>query len=388
MAEPIIIAGAGQAGAKAAETLRRSGYDGDLVLIGDEPHEPYQRPPLSKKFLSGAIDAAQLWLYGPGFANELSIEFLKGERVTAIDRAAKRVALASGRSIPYAKLLIATGTRPRILPLPGADLDGVHVLRSIADVEAMQAELQTPKHVTIIGGGYIGLETAAMLRQMGHDATVIEAQPRLLQRVAGPEISEFFRALHTGRGVNLRLGAGVKAITGTGRVDGVETSEGRIAADIVLVAAGSVANDELARDAGLAAQDGIIVDSQCRAGEDIYAAGDCTRFFSQRYGRSIRLESVQNATDQARAAAAAMLGGSETYDPVPWFWSDQYDIKLQIAGLNQGYDRTEITGDPASGSFSLAYFAGDRLLCVDAINAPRAHMMARRELAAASALRG
>jgi 3-phenylpropionate/trans-cinnamate dioxygenase ferredoxin reductase subunit len=382
MAEPIIIVGAGQAGAKAAETLRRSGYDGDLVLVGDEPHEPYQRPPLSKKFLSGAIDASQLWLYGPGFTEELRIDFLKGETATAIDRAAKRLTLASGRSLPYAQLLLATGTRPRRLPLPGADLNGVFVLRSIAHVEAMQAALQTPRRTAIIGGGYVGLETAAMLRQMGHDVVVIEAQPRLLQRVAGPEISEFFRDLHVGQGVEIRLGAGVKAITGTGRVDGVETSDGRCAAELVLVAAGSVPNDEIARAAGLETSDGIVVDGQCRAAADIYAAGDCTRFFSPRYGRSIRLESVQNATDQARAAAAAMLGATDVYDPVPWFWSDQYHIKLQIAGLNQGYDRTEIAGDPASGSFSLAYFAGDRLLCVDAVNAPRAHMLARRQLAA------
>lgn len=383
MAEPITIVGAGQAGAKAAETLRRSGYDGDLVLIGDEPYEPYQRPPLSKKFLSGAIDVSQLWLYGPTFAEELKITFLKGERVAAIDRSAKRVALASGRSVPFSKLLLATGTRARRLPIPGADLDGVFVLRTIADVEAMRAALPSPKRVVIIGGGYVGLETGAMLRQMGHDVSVIEAQPRLLQRVAGPEISEFFRALHVEHGVNLRLGVAVNAITGSGHVNGVETSEGRIGADMVLVAAGSVPNDELARDAGLETGDGIVVDGQCRAADDIFAAGDCTRFFAPRYGRSIRLESVQNATDQARAAAAAMLGGADTYDPVPWFWSDQYHIKLQIAGLNQGYDRTEVTGDPASGSFSLAYYAGDRLLCVDAVNAPRAHMLARRQLASA-----
>jgi 3-phenylpropionate/trans-cinnamate dioxygenase ferredoxin reductase subunit len=384
MAEPIVIVGAGQAGAKAAETLRRSGYDGALVLMGVVGVVGYQRPPLSKKFLSGAIDAAQLRLYGPGFANELDLEFVKNERVTAIDRSAKRITSASGRIVPYSKLLLATGTRPRILPLPGADLKGVHVLRSIADVEAMQAELHSPKHVAIIGGGYIGLETAAMLRLMGHDATVIEAQRRLLQRVAGPEISDFFRTLHIKNGVRIRLGAGVKAITGTGHVDGVETSDGRVPAELVLVAAGSVANDELARAAGLETADGIIVDGQCRAGDDVFAAGDCTRFFSPRYGRSIRLESVQNATDQARAAAAAMLGITEVYDPVPWFWSDQYDIKLQIAGLNQGYDRTETTGDPDAGSFSLAYFSGNRLLCVDAINAPRAHMTARRQLASAT----
>ncbi|MGD9804379.1 MAG: NAD(P)/FAD-dependent oxidoreductase [Hyphomicrobiaceae bacterium] len=381
MAEPIIIVGAGQAGAKSAETLRRLGYDGDLLLIGDEPHEPYQRPPLSKKFLSGEMDAARLWLNGPGFYDSIGIQLTTGDRVDAIDRSDKRITLRSGRRLPYDKLLIATGSRPRTLPLAGAALPGVHTLRSIADVLDMQRVRQGSSRVAIIGGGYIGLEVAAMLRQMGNEATVIEAQPRLLQRVAGPEISDFFRALHAGKDVAIRLGSTVKRIVGENRVEGVETSDAYVPADLALIAAGSVANEELAREAGLPTNDGIIVDQQCRAADDIFAAGDCTRFTSRRYGRTIRLESVQNATDQGRAAAVSMLGSTDIYDPVPWFWSDQYDIKLQIAGLSQGYDRTEMTGDPAGGSFSLAYFADDRLLCVDAVNSPRAHMMARRQLA-------
>ncbi|MGE0766439.1 MAG: NAD(P)/FAD-dependent oxidoreductase [Hyphomicrobiaceae bacterium] len=381
MAEPIIIVGGGQAGAKAAETLRRLGYDGDILLIGEEPHEPYQRPPLSKKFLSGEFVTARLWLNGPGYYESTGVELVTGERVVAIDRDGKCIETAAGRRLAYDKLLLATGSRPRALPIPGAELPGVHMLRSIGDVLAMQSIRQGLSRVVIIGGGYIGLEVAAMLRQMNNAATVIEAQARLLQRVAGPEISDFFHALHAGRGVSVRLGASVKRIVGQSRVEGVETDDGLIPADLVLVAAGSVANDELARDAGLATKDGVLVDDRCHAGAGIFAAGDCARFHSRRYGRSIRLESVQNATDQARAAAAAMLGASDVYDPVPWFWSDQYDVKLQIAGLSHGYDRTEMMGDPEKPSFSLAYFAADRLLCVDAVNEPRSHMLARRQLA-------
>ncbi|MEZ5815472.1 MAG: FAD-dependent oxidoreductase [Hyphomicrobiaceae bacterium] len=381
MSEPIIIVGAGQAGAKAAEALRRLGYDGDLLLIGEEPHEPYQRPPLSKKYLAGEMEASQLWLNGPGFYDKLGIELVTGERILAIDRPSKRLAAASGRHFPYAQLLLATGSRPRIPPIEGTALPGVHTLRSIADVLALQSVRHGACRVVIVGGGYIGLEVAAILRAMGNPVTVIEAQARLLQRVAGPDISAFFHDLHTRNGVDIRLGASVRRIVGTSGVEGVETTEAFHPADIVLVAAGSVANDELARESGLETNDGILVDDSARAADAIFAAGDCTRFYSRRYGRSIRLESVQNATDQARTAAAAMLGTSEVYDPVPWFWSDQYHVKLQIAGLNHGHDRTETTGDPASGSFSLAYFNGDRLLCVDAVNAPRAHMTARRDLA-------
>ena len=385
MSGPIVIVGAGQAGAKAAEALRRLGYDGAILLVGDEPHEPYQRPPLSKKYLSGHIETSQLWLNGPGFYESQRIELITGERIVGLDPALKRLETANGRAISYDKLLLATGTRPRAIPLPGHDLAGVHMLRSIDDVLAMQSVRQGQCRVAIVGGGYIGLEVAAILRSLGNAVTVLEAQPRLLQRVAGPAISQFFHDLHTTKGVDIRLGAAVRRIVGNGKVEGIETADGTVPADLVLIAAGSVANDELARDAGLATNDGILVDGTCRVAPDIYAAGDCTRFFSQRYGRSIRLESVQNATDQARAAAAAMLGATETYDPVPWFWSDQYDVKLQIAGLNQGHDRTEISGNPDDGSFSLAYFSGDRLLCVDAVNAARTHMAARRQIAETTA---
>ena len=384
MTDPIVIVGAGQAGAKAAETLRRLGFDGAIMIVGDEPHETYQRPPLSKKYLSGEIETAQLWLNGPGFYESQRIEVVTGERVVSIDPRARRVETASNRAFSYSKLLLATGSRPRALPLPGSDLPGVHMLRSISDVLAMEAVRGGSCRVVIIGGGYIGLEVAAMLRSMGNAVTILEAQQRLLQRVAGPVLSGFFHELHTRRGVDIRLSASVRAIVGTGKVEQVETADTVIPADLVLIAAGSIANDDLAAAAGLSVGDGILVDETCRAADDIYAAGDCTRFFSRRYGRSIRLESVQNATDQARAAAAAMLGAWDIYDPVPWFWSDQYDVKLQIAGLNLGHDRTEVSGDTGIASFALSYFAGDRLLCVDAVNAPREHMLARRRIATAT----
>ncbi len=381
MTDSIVIVGAGQAGAKAAEALRRLGFDGGIMLVGDEPHEPYQRPPLSKKYLSGAMETPQLALNGPGFYESQRIDLVTDEHVVALDPVAKRLETASGRAIPYGKLLLTTGSRPRVLALPGNDLPGVHTLRSIRDVVAMQAVRNGRCHVAIVGGGYIGLEVAAMLRAMGNAVTILEAQERLLQRVAGPAMSRFFHDLHAANGVDIRLGASVRAIVGAGKVEGVETADALVPADLVLIAAGSVANDDLARTAGLEVADGIIVDETCHVADDIYAAGDCTRFYSRRYRRSIRLESVQNATDQARSAAAAMLGARDAYDPVPWFWSDQYDVKLQIAGLNQGHDRTEISGDASAASFSLSYFAGDRLLCVDAVNAPRDHMLARRRIA-------
>lgn len=381
MREPIVIVGAGQSALKCAETLRRLGFDGAIRMIGDEPHPPYQRPPLSKKFLSGECTSEQLWLAPPAFFEKNAIELMTGTEAIAIDRSQRSVALRDGRNLPFGRLLVATGSRPRSLAIAGARLSGVHALRGIDDVVAMRSELAEAARIVIIGGGYIGLEVAAVLRTMSRDVTVLEAQDRLLQRVVSPEVSHYFAELHRAKGVRIFTGATVQAIAGRDRVEAVETGVGRLPADIVLVAIGSVANDELAAAAGLETANGIVVDAMCHAADGIHAAGDCARFPSRRYGTPIRLESVQNATDQGRAAAAAMLGAPEIYDPVPWFWSDQYDTKLQIAGLSLGHDRVSVDGDPATGSFAVSYFAGDRLLAVDAINAPRAHMMARRQLA-------
>jgi 3-phenylpropionate/trans-cinnamate dioxygenase ferredoxin reductase component len=384
LSAPIIIAGAGQAGVRAAETLRRLGYDGAVMLIGDEPYPPYQRPPLSKKFLLGEMRKEQLWLQGDGFFTQNAIELMVGRQVGAIDAGLKRVQLTDGSEYSYHKLILTTGSHARRLPVSGADLAGVHTLRTIADVLHLREAMAGAGRVAIIGGGYIGLEVAAVLREQGKAVVVLEGEDRLLKRAMSPLMSAFFLKLHTAHGADVRLGETVVRLIGQGHVSAVALDHGEpVAADLVLVAVGGRANDALASAAGIACQDGIMVDAHGLAAPDIYAAGDCARFPSRRYGRLVRLESVQNANDQARAVAQAIVGTPEVYDPVPWFWSDQYDVKLQIAGLAQGFDRHVTEGDPESGSFSVSYFHGDRLLAVDAVNAPRAHMLARRQLAQA-----
>lgn len=383
MSEPIIIIGAGQAGIKAAETLRMKGFDGDLLLIGEETWPPYQRPPLSKAYLKGELSEERLFLKASDYFQGANIDLMTGARVAAIDPAAHSIVLSDGRSLSFSKLLLATGTRARTLPLPGGDLDGVFTLRGIDDTRKIAGALKGASSVAIIGGGYIGMEFAAVARGFGKAVTVIEAQDRILKRSVAPEISEFFQTLHAGHGVRLMLGEGVARIVGAGRAEGVELASGEVvAAGLVLVAAGAAPVTELAEQAGLEVERGVVVDEACRtSASDIFAAGDCTVFASARYRRRIGLESVQNASDQGKAAALAMLGEETVYDPVPWFWSDQYDVKLQIAGLAEGYDRTERAGEPGEGRFALRYFAGNTLLAVDAINDPRSHMMARKELA-------
>ncbi|MEM6462542.1 MAG: FAD-dependent oxidoreductase [Pseudomonadota bacterium] len=381
--EPIVIVGAGQCGIKAAETLRQNGYEGGVVMIGDEPHAPYQRPPLSKAFLKGEMELERLMLKGDAFFETFNIDARSSSRVERVDAAGRTVLLSDGSAIGYAKVLLATGTRSRRIPVPGLELAGVHYMRTIADVEAISAALKPGVRIAIIGGGYIGLEVASALRSFDYDVTVLESEQRVLQRVVCQQLSDYFQRVHTERGVDIHVNARVEAIEGGDRVERVRLSDGgSVDADLVLMAVGAEPVGELAKAAGLAINNGIEVDETCRTSDaNIYAAGDCASFFSNRYGRHIRLESVQNAIDQGKHAALAMLGSQDVYDPVPWFWSDQYDIKLQIAGLSDGYDRLETEGSEADGSFVIRYFAGDRLICVDAVNAPRAHMMSRRELA-------
>ena len=378
----VIILGAGQAGGQCAASLRRSGFDGRIVLAGSEPHPPYQRPPLSKKHLAGEIDDEALHLRPAAFYEQNRIDCRFGVAVEAIDRAALKLRLSDGSDLAYAKLVICTGTRPRALPLPGVGLEGVVTLRTIADVEAMRARLAAPGRVAIVGGGYIGLEVAAVARAMGHEVTVVESRDRVMQRVVSPDVSAFFDALHRENGVDIRLNTGVEGFSGEDHVRAVRLANGEeLACDLALVAVGAVPNEELARDAGLEVDDGILVDAHGQTSDaHIYAAGDCTRFFSARYGRSIRLESVQNAIDQAKAVAAALTGAATDYDPVPWFWSDQYAIKLQIAGLSQGHDTALTVGDPAGQSFYVVYLSQGRIAAVDSINHPRSHMMARRAI--------
>lgn len=382
--EPIVVVGAGQCGLKAVETLRQAGYGEDLVLVGEEPHAPYQRPPLSKAFLKGEVGRERLMLKAEGFYEDQRIDTRFGARAVALRPGEHRLELQDGGSIAYSRLLLATGTRARRITLPGADLPGVFLLRELADVEWLASHLSSGMRIAVIGGGYIGLEVAAALRVAGYDMTVVEGADRVMRRVVCPAVSEFFEALHRDRGVDLRTGTPPARIAGSERADAVELADGsRLACDAVLIAVGAEPVTELAGDAGLAVDNGILVDEACRtSAPDVFAAGDCAAFPSGRYGRTLRLESVQNAIDQGKAAAQAMLGQDVSYDPLPWFWSDQYDVKLQIVGLSEGYTDTDTEGDPGEGSFAVTYLKEGRPICVDAVNRPKAHMMARRSLAA------
>ncbi|MES0869475.1 NAD(P)/FAD-dependent oxidoreductase [Pseudovibrio sp. SCP19] len=385
MINKIVVVGAGQAGVQAAQTLRQKGYEGELVMLGNEPQPPYQRPPLSKKFLSGEVEPDALFIRPEAFYEMNNIDLKLNAQVDRIDLENKSVTLASGEAVTWDKLLLATGTRARDLPLPGADLEGVVSLRSIGDVELIKKLFVPGKKLVVIGGGYIGLEVTAVAKGMGLDVIVLEAQERLLKRVVSPDVSSFFHNLHAGRGAELHCGTGVTSIEGKdGKVTGVKLADGtELPCDLVLSAVGAVPNSELAAAAGLDVDDGILVDGAGQTShEDVYACGDCVRFFSERYGRSIRLESVQNAIDQAKAVAVALTDPandhSHDYDPLPWFWSDQHHIKLQIAGLSNGYDEAVLVGDTSADSFYVAYLEKGKLIAVDSINHPRSHMMARR----------
>ena len=383
MSGGILILGAGQAAAQLAISLRQGGHDGAIGMVGDEPYAPYQRPPLSKAFLKERPAADSLLLRRESYWADHKVQLELGTPAAAVDLARKQVALRDGRTHDYDTLVFATGTRARDLPLPGIGLPGVFSLRKIDDVRRLRPALDDARRIAIVGGGYIGLEVAAVMRQEGRDAIVVEAEGRVMKRVAGVAVSGFFDTLHRSRGVDIRLGARLAAIDGDGRATGITLTSGeRIAADLVLVATGARANDDLAAAAGLPCEEGIVVNDLARAAADVYAIGDCARFFSHRYGCKIRLECVQNAVDQAKTAAAAIMGQGKPYDPVPWFWSDQYEIKLQITGLLDGFDAAETIGNPAEAKFSVEYRKSGKLIAVDAVNDGRAHMLGRRRIAA------
>ena len=372
----IVVVGAGQASASLVARLRSKGFDGTITVLGDEPVPPYQRPPLSKKYLTGEMELERLFLRPESFYPEQNIDLRTGVAVTAIDRAAKTVATSTG-PVAYDRLVLATGSRPRLLPAAiGGGLDGVYAVRTLADVDAMAAEFASGRRVIIVGGGYIGLEAAAVAAGRGLKVTLVEAAPRILQRVAAPETSDYFRALHTSHGVEIVEGVGLERLAGQTRVEGAVLSDGReIAADFAIVGIGILPATELAETAGLGLDNGIAVDALCRSDDgDIFAIGDCASF-PHRDGR-LRLESVPNAIDMGEAVADILCGGTEPYRPRPWFWSDQYDVTLQIAGLNSGYDQV-ITRDGERGP-SFWYFGNGRLLAVDAANDPRSYMMGKR----------
>ncbi|MBC56819.1 MAG: pyridine nucleotide-disulfide oxidoreductase [Confluentimicrobium sp.] len=375
----IVIIGAGQAGSALAVKLRSLEFTGAITLVGEEAAPPYQRPPLSKKYLMGELELKRLYLRPESFYADNGISLHLSETAVAIDRKDK-VVIAGGAAIPYDQLALTTGSVPRRLPGSiGGELDGVHVVRNLADVDAMAPAFTEGARVLIVGGGYIGLEAAAVAAKLGLKVTLVEMGDRILQRVAAPQTSDFFRDLHRAHGVDLREGIGLTRLLGEDRVTGAELSDGTILElDFVIAGVGVTPATELAEAAGLTIDNGIAVDAFGRTSDpSIWSAGDCASFPYK--GGRIRLESVQNAIEQAELVAANMLGAEKSYMPYPWFWSDQYDVKLQIAGLNTGYDNVVVR--PGAGAAqSNWYYAGDTLLAVDAMNDPRAYMIGKRML--------
>ncbi|MGR3525722.1 MAG: NAD(P)/FAD-dependent oxidoreductase [Paracoccaceae bacterium] len=374
----VVVIGAGQAGSSLVAKLRNSGFDGRITLIGAEPVPPYQRPPLSKAYLLGDMTLDRLFLRPESFYAEHDIDLRLNTRVTGIDRAARIVRLGD-EVIRYDHLVLTTGSDPRRLPSSiGGALAGVFVVRDLADVDAMAPHVVAGRRALIVGGGYIGLEAAAVATKRGLEVTLVEMADRILQRVAAPETSAYFRALHQAHGVTIREGVGLDRLLGEGRVTGARLSDGtELAADLVIVGVGIAPATALAEAAGLEIENGIKVDARGQTSDPaIWAAGDCASF-PWKAGR-IRLESVPNAIDQAECVAENIMGAAKDYEAKPWFWSDQYDVKLQIAGLNTGYDHTVVRPGDKPGSQSVWYFRGDALLAVDAMNDPRAYMIGKR----------
>jgi 3-phenylpropionate/trans-cinnamate dioxygenase ferredoxin reductase component len=387
MYERIAIVGGGQAAVQAIDTLRRKGFTGKLTLIGDEPWLPYQRPPLSKKYLAGALERERLLLRPQHFYDSHSVETRLGRRVEELALREQRLRLDDGATVAYDALLIATGSRPRPLAAPGADLEGVYFLRTIADVEQIRARLLPGRRLVIVGGGYIGLEVAATAREAGLEVTVLEMADRVMNRVVCPQLSAFYEAQHARHGVRILCNSKVRALAaapGSSHVRAVVTEDGQEhAADTVVVGCGVLPADELAVAAGLACENGIVVDDHCQTSDPvIYAAGDCTSHPSLHYGRRLRLESVDNAFEQGASAAQNLLGLETVHHKVPWFWSDQYDLKLIIIGIGQGYDTVVMRGDPATHAFSVCYLRGGELIAVDTVNSPKDQMAARKLIAA------
>ena len=368
MSAGVVIVGAGQAGFQCAMSLRTEGFQGAVTLIGEEPWLPYQRPPLSKAFMAGKQDIDATNLRPESFYRDQQIGLLMGDRVTAIDRVKRAVTLASGNEIPYAALVLATGARNRRLPIPGACY-----LRTRDEAVEIAGRLESARNLLIIGGGFIGLELAATAASLGKQVLVVEAQDRLMPRAVAPIMSQYFLDLHTAHGIRFALGCTADQAVGP-------------PADLVIAGIGVVPNTELAEAAGLAAANGILVDEYLRTTDaNIYAIGDCAQHPNRFAGARVRLESVQNAVDQARSVAASIIGRARPYDAVPWFWTDQFHVKLQMAGLSQGYDSVVTDGDPATHKFSVRYFRNGRMIAIDSVNRPADHIAGRKQLAAAAA---
>jgi 3-phenylpropionate/trans-cinnamate dioxygenase ferredoxin reductase subunit len=387
MFTPILIVGAGQAAAQAVETLRKKGHLGPLTVVGDEDLLPYQRPPLSKKYLSGAMEKDRLLFRHADHYAQHAVDLRLGFAVSNLDRVAHRVEVADGSHFEYEKLLLATGGRPRPLPVAGSELAGVHYLRTVADVDRLRTEMRPGRRAVIIGGGYIGLEVASTCREAGLDVSVVEAADRVMSRVISPVVSRFYEAEHARHGARILLDARVVELVsgdppgaGNRRVSAVRLADGReLPADFVLLAVGVVPADALARAAGLACDDGILVDEHCRTSDpSIWAAGDCTRQRNLHFDLSVRLESVDNAFEQGTSAALNLLGLTTVHDKVPWFWSDQYDLRMVIVGLAAGHDQVVVRGDPAARAFSVCYLRRGELIAVETVNHIKDQMAARK----------
>jgi 3-phenylpropionate/trans-cinnamate dioxygenase ferredoxin reductase subunit len=376
----IVIIGAGHAGGSAAAFLRQYGHTGPIVLIGDEPLVPYQRPPLSKAWLKGEADADSLSLKPASWYEEHDCRLILGTTAVSMNRGDQTVSLSNGAVLPYDYLVIATGARARILPLPGAELTGVMALRTAADAEVLKHALGPGKRLAVVGGGYVGLEAAASARALGAEAVVIEREERVLARVACPELSSFFTRYHSAKGVSFELSAGVEGFAGQGgKVTGVKLADGRtLTCDIALVGVGAIPNDEIAVEAGLDCVNGVVVDLEARTADPhVFAIGDVTHRPLPHYDRMFRLESVPNALEQAKQVASAITGRAGPAPEVPWFWSDQYDLKLQIAGIPFEADRVLVRGDPATAKFAVFHLKGEQVQAVEAVNAPPEFMMGK-----------
>jgi len=377
----VLIIGAGHGGAQAAIALRQGKFAGSVAILGDEPELPYERPPLSKEYLAGDKSFDRILIRQPAFWDERQVTMLPGRRVVAVDPAAHRVTTADGAEIGYGKLIWATGGRARRLSCDGHDLAGVHTVRTRADADRMIAELPDVTEAVVIGGGFIGLEAAAVLAKFGKKVTLLEALDRVMARVAGPDLSHFYENEHRAHGVDVRLGIAVTAIEGDGKVTGVRLADGDVVpADLVVVGIGIVPAVEPLIAAGAEGGNGVRVDAQCRTTlPDIFAVGDCA-LHANRFadGAAVRLESVQNATDQASVAAKAILGEDVAYEATPWFWSNQYDLRLQTIGLSIGYDRAVVRGDPVTRSFSVIHLKQGKVIALDCVNATKDYVQGRK----------
>ncbi|MBS0254792.1 MAG: oxidoreductase [Proteobacteria bacterium] len=378
----VVIVGAGHGGAQCAIALRQQGFGGTIAMIGRESEPPYERPPLSKEYFAREKTFERLYIRPPAFWDDKQVALHLGREVTAVDPAAKVLALSDGTGFGYGMLVWAAGGDPRRLPLPGGDLAGVHAVRTRADCDALMGEIDGGvRRIVVIGGGYIGLEAAAVLTKLGCHVTLLEALPRVLARVAGPELSAFYEAEHRAHGVDLRTGVAIDSLLGEGRVSGVKLADGSvIPAEAVIVGIGIVPSTGPLAAAGATGANGIEVDQFCRTSlPDIYAIGDCAAFACDwAGGMTMRVESVQNANDQATCVARAICGDPQPYKAFPWFWSNQYDLKLQTAGLSVGHDATVLRGDPATRSFSVVYLKAGRAIALDCVNMVKDYVQGRK----------